>query len=163
MHRRTDHVQNQHAKWHNSEGINGSVQYTYSITDEFLFESCNCLLKGLSTSSCSYIHLPTESSQLQLKSQQDPIQTYSLSPHLLWEMNFTCSIQGTTPSDRDFLMSTVHCLALQDTSNTEYFTLIKYALYWSLQCLQLGFIPQFPYTTLHESPPPTFQVKLVIY
>lgn len=66
MHRRTDHVQNQHAKWYSSEGINGSGGYTYNITDEFLFENCNCLLKGLSTSNCSYIHLPTESFQGQL-------------------------------------------------------------------------------------------------
>lgn len=54
MHRRTDQVQNQHIKWHNSEGISGSDQYAYSITDEFLFENFNGLLKGpIATSNCS--------------------------------------------------------------------------------------------------------------
>lgn len=38
MHGRIDHVQNQHARWHNSENINGSGQYTYGITYGFLSE-----------------------------------------------------------------------------------------------------------------------------
>lgn len=47
MHGKIGHVQNQHARWHDSEGINGGGQYVCSITYEFLVGNCNGLLKGL--------------------------------------------------------------------------------------------------------------------
>lgn len=64
-HRRLDHVQNRHARWHNSEGANGGGQFAYSVTYEFLFENCNSLLKGLLLP-ITQIHLPTESFQVRL-------------------------------------------------------------------------------------------------
>lgn len=84
MHRRIDSIQNQHSRWHNSEGTNASGQYTYSSIGEFLFENCNSLLEGQTTSNHSYIHLPKNTFWYSYNHYRPCSNISSDSPPALW-------------------------------------------------------------------------------
>lgn len=132
-----------------------------TVTYEFLFENCNSFLKGLLLPITLLTPAHRILSGTVLITAVPCSNIFNVSPPAIENEFHLLDWHAQHRLFHTFYW--VQITALQDTNKTDYLTFLKYALIWSLQCLSLGCILQFSYTTLHENPPLASQIILIFH